>query len=210
MEGLGTVLFQFGLGHWVYGMRCFIAIELAPELRESVWEATAPMRRAVADVKWVAQYNYHLTLKFLGETPEAEIEGICKALEKAVSGIEGFDIEFEGLGVFPDERRPRVIWVGINPPDRLKAVQAGVERELTAIGIKADDKEFHPHLTIGRVRSNRGVSAMGREIARMNGVKIGMAQVRSIALMKSELNPEGPVYTRICEIPLIDLNNNSI
>lgn len=184
------------------GIRCFIAIELAPELRESVWESTAPMRRAVADVKWVAHYNFHLTLKFLGETPESEIEGICRALEKAVSDIEGFDMEFEGLGVFPDVRRPRVIWVGINPADRLKAVQAGVERELTALGITPDDKEFHPHLTIGRVKSNRGVSAMAREIARMNGVKLGMAQVRSIALMKSDLNAEGPVYTRICEARL--------
>lgn len=183
-------------------MRCFIAVELQPKFKHAIWEQTEPLRAFDADVRWVSEENYHLTLKFLGETPESKIDGIRRAITAAVKGIDDFDVSFRGCGAFPNNRDPHIIWVGLVGFGNLQTIFKKIEPPMSALGFKADDRVFHPHLTIGRVKSPKGIRSMTYDMANYKTADFGSSKVRAIALMKSELTPKGPIYTRLFEVPL--------
>jgi len=134
-------------------VRCFVAIELSDELKREIAARTEALRKSGADAKWVRAGNLHLTLKFLGGVPEDKLPEIEAALTKAVSGHAGFTMKLKDVGVFPDRKRPRVVWVGIEDSDALAAVQKGVEAAMADVGFKPEDRPFSPHLTIGRLKS---------------------------------------------------------
>ena len=186
-------------------MRCFIAVEIEPALRHSVWELTAPLRAVDAEIRWVAERNFHLTIKFLGETPSGAIDGISRALENSLVGLTEFDLAFRGCGAFPNLRNPHVVWVGLVGFGRLMAIQSAVEPAMVKMGFRPEERAFSPHLTIGRVKGPRGMIAMADEIAKLRSLEFGACRVRGVALMQSELSPTGPTYTRLLEAPLAGL-----
>lgn len=183
-------------------LRCFIAIELPEGLRKRISEVSERLRSTDADVRWVRPEGMHLTLKFLGSTPEELVPEIKRKLTEAMRGHRKMRLRLSGAGVFPNERRPRVVWIGLVDSDRLVGLQRDVETAMEALGFEPEGRPFTPHLTLGRLRSPRGTAALLREIEALKDEAFDDIEVGEVAVMKSELKPAGAVYHRLHSIPL--------
>ena len=183
-------------------IRAFIAVELPPAVREAVEGVVRELRSGIGDgVRWVRPEGVHLTLKFLGDIDAGSVPTISEALDRCAASAAPFDLFLEGVGVFPNARRPRVIWIGLGGAlEPLLALQQSVERELEELGFASERRPFTPHLTLGRVRDGvrasqvRGVS---EAIAATTVERRAELPVREVSLMQSDLRPSGAVYTRL-------------
>jgi RNA 2',3'-cyclic 3'-phosphodiesterase len=182
-------------------LRCFIAIGIPAQLQRNIGECIAILKKHDADIKWVTPENLHLTLKFLGNTPDGLLPKIRESLAFVVSTYEPFYIKLYGTGVFPNKKYPRVIWAGLQDADGMKDLQEKVERSMAFLGFKGDDREFNPHLTLGRVRSQGKMILLVRELESFEKNEFGIVPVDRILVMKSELTPKGPEYTCLYDIP---------
>jgi 2'-5' RNA ligase len=192
-------------------VRTFVAVELEAPLRQALAKTQAALRdqlQATAPdvrIQWVKPESIHLTLKFLGDIPEERVLNIQAALTHVAGRHVRFVVTAEGLGVFPDIRAPRVLWVGLTTRgDALKQLAVDIETALGAIGFAPEHKPFNPHLTLARVKERsrdvgRALSAGG---LLAQDVMLGELTVAAVTLIKSELRPSGPVYTRLGHAPL--------
>lgn len=184
-------------------MRCFIAISLPKELKSKISGIQDKLKTAGADVSWTRQEGMHLTLKFLGETEDKRITKIKKALDMAVDDMPTFSLSVSSMGVFPDMRRPRVIWIGLNEAGtNLIRLQKGVEEEMKKIGFQSENRRFTPHITLGRIRSNKNMDKLLKLIEEERSFELGGYDVSAIHLIKSELKPSGAVYTELYSVML--------
>jgi len=181
------------------GIRCFVALELPDDLKRNIHDQTAELRAISRSVKWVSQQNLHITLKFLGDTDEAMLGGIEAALKQAAGSHKQFSISFEGLGAFPNLKRPRVFWIGERGAEPLVRLQKDVEASLAALGFEPEERAFRPHLTIGRAKDIRPIEArkLADYMEKSPPAQYGEMVVSGICLMRSDLRPQGPIYTRL-------------
>ena len=192
---------------WTMGgyctLRCFIAISLPRELKAEILGIQDRLKSAGADVSWTRQEGMHLTLKFLGEIEEKGIPKIERALDMAVDGVTTFVLSVSGMGIFPDLRSPRVVWIGLKEEgNNLIKLHKGVEEELKKIGFPSEERRFTPHITLGRIRSNRNIEKLLKLIDAEKGVDSGGVEVSDLHLIKSELKPSGAVYTELYSVML--------
>ena len=185
-------------------LRCFIAIGIPAQLQRNIGECIEILKKHDADIKWVAPENLHLTLKFLGNTPEDLLPTIRESLAAVVTTYKPFYIKIYGTGAFPNRKNPRVIWTGLHDADGMKNLQEGIERSMAFLGFKSEDREFNPHLTLGRVRSRRGMIMLIKDLETFEEKEFGIVPVDRILLMRSELTPKGPEYTCLYDIPFGD------
>ncbi|HSL27718.1 MAG TPA: RNA 2',3'-cyclic phosphodiesterase [Anaerolineales bacterium] len=187
-------------------LRAFIAVEIPAELRQRVGQTTASLREEIgALVRWVPPENMHLTLKFLGDVAPSNVEMLSQMLRAEAGLLPCFDIHVGGLGSFPSLKRPRVLYVGIQAPASLEALQRGVESGARRLGYETEERGFSPHLTIGRLRQNAtgtDQQTIRRALERTTIDSLGTARVDSVHLYKSDLKPSGSVYTRLFTAPL--------
>jgi RNA 2',3'-cyclic 3'-phosphodiesterase len=188
-------------------LRAFIAVEIPLEIHQAIEKQTVSIRAALnpALVRWVPAVNVHLTLKFLGDVSPANVELLKQMLSVEVCQHKPFELEFGGLGAFPNPKRPRVIWIGIQAPAGLEALQHGIEAATATLGYPAEERPFSPHLTIGRVKQNVSAADMQKIRAALEGTRIGSLgrnTVNAVHLFKSDLKPSGAVYTRLFSAPL--------
>jgi 2'-5' RNA ligase len=188
-------------------LRAFIAVEIPPEIHKAIESKTAPLRAALDTslVRWVPTDNIHLTLKFLGDISPANVEMLSQMLNVEVGQHSTFVLKFGGLGAFPNPRRPRVIWIGIQAPAGLEALQRGIEAATATLGYPSEERPFSPHLTIGRVKQNAGSAGVQKIRTALEETKVGAlgaAQVSAVHLFKSDLKSSGAVYTRLFSAPL--------
>lgn len=185
--------------------RLFVAIDLGEAARRALGEAQAACRRADLPVRWVDPAGAHLTLKFLGETDRAQVGPLGAAL-RAVAGRHRPVLLHTGApGVFPNPRRPRVLWLGLTGAlDRLAALQRDVDDALAALGFPRETRSFSPHLTLGRVREGARPADVAGVATTLAGVRAAAAPlpVERIRLMRSELARGGSRYTTLLEAPL--------
>ena len=179
-------------------MRLFIALTPPPEVQRAVWDAFAPLRARAMPVKWIPPDGIHLTLKFLGEVDEGRLAELSGALVDAVAGARAISLVVRGAGAFPDARRPRVFWAGVEPDPAIELLQDRVERVFGPLGFPTEGRAFRPHLTLGRA----GKGAHAREFAEveeaMEGLAVEAAAVLDgVDLMRSVLRPDGAVYQRV-------------
>jgi len=183
-------------------MRSFIAIPLPAEARSLLGEFQEKLRPSRADVRWTAVPSIHLTLKFLGEIDTAGLPRLTRLLRVHTAPVPPLSLEIRGLGAFPDLRSPRVIWCGLEGQvSRLAELQASVERACTEAGFAPEDRPFHPHLTLGRVRGKSNLRALA------DYIKIGSTltrafEVRDYHVYQSVLRPQGAVYSILETIAL--------
>jgi len=145
----------------------------------------------------------HLTLKFFGNIDESRIDPIVKSIEGPVQNISPFTVSVRGMGAFPHFKNPRVIWVGlVDGKGVLVSFQKEVEKELGKIGFEPEDRGFHPHLTLGRVKSNRGRDELVGRMEKFREGEFGDFHVERVILFKSDLKPSGPIYTALREVRL--------
>ncbi len=177
-------------------MRLFVALELSDALRAAVRELLDRLQRAHAEVHWVRPEGMHLTLKFIGEVPEDKLASIRQALS-SVQSAKLVTMEFRGLGYFPNERRPRVLWVGIEASENLAALAAQMEAALEPLGIARENRPFVPHLTLGRFKSSVRLEPLQKEIAALPSTELGRVETREFFLFQSKLSPKGAEYTKL-------------
>jgi 2'-5' RNA ligase len=183
-------------------MRVFIAIEIENEIRERLARAQECLK-AVGGVKWVEPKNLHLTLKFLGEVDQGMISRLANELRSAIAGLAGFTIGLGGAGAFPDERRPRVIWVGVEEGvEALFALAQKVEAVCQKLGFEPENRPFSAHLTLGRARGIISVSALESSLQELSGQTFGRQRVDHIAIVQSTLTKSGPIYRPLHRLPL--------
>ena len=183
-------------------LRAFIAVEISQEVHKAIETETAPLRAALDKslVRWAPTSNMHLTLKFLGDTSPANVEMLSQILSVEAGQHTTFEIQFKGLGVFPNPKLPRVIWIGIQAPDELTTLQRGIEAAAAKLGYPPEKRPFSPHLTIGRVKQNVNSGDMQKIRTALEETKIGVlgtVPVNAVHLFKSDLKPTGAVYTRL-------------
>jgi 2'-5' RNA ligase len=183
-------------------LRCFIALDISEPIRRDVSEIIDRLKKHDADVKWVPVNNIHLTVKFLGNTPDDVLSKIRDCLFSVVLSYNPFYIRIYATGVFPNRRYPKVIWIGVGDSEILKNLHIDIENAMGSLGFKKETRIFNPHLTIGRVRSRRGILNLVDELDSYQGKEFGNIHVKTIKLMKSELNPQGAKYSCLYEIPL--------
>lgn len=188
-------------------IRAFIAIELSSEIHHRLDQVSKQLKDQLVNmpVRWVPGQNIHLTLKFLGDVSIANLDMLTKILESTVSAHHTFEISAGGLGAFPKIHQPRVIWIGLEVPPELIAIQHSLELETARVGYPREERPFSPHLTLGRVSRNVSVvetQAIARALEATKVGFLGVTRVMAINLFRSDLNPDGAVYTRIYSAPL--------
>ncbi|MDI6731093.1 MAG: RNA 2',3'-cyclic phosphodiesterase [Candidatus Margulisbacteria bacterium] len=184
-------------------MRVFISIELNNTIKKKIGCLMDQLKKEPAPVKWVKVENLHITLKFLGWVDDQKIDSLVHIVADAVSGARRFKAKFENLEFFPNEKRPRGIWIGITEgTDQLNSLAGRLEEKLLNAGDKSETREFNPHITIGRVKENSGLEKLKQKITKLHALKFGKLLIEKISIMKSTLTPKGPVYERIKAIGL--------
>jgi 2'-5' RNA ligase len=184
-------------------IRSFLAIELPKPILRKIEEVQGDLRSTRADVRWVNPEKIHLTLKFFGNIEESRIEPIFKSIEEPIRNTLPFSLEVRGVGAFPHLRNPRVIWMGlVEGREVLVSFQKQIETQLEKIGFQPEDRPFHPHLTLGRMKSSRGKEELVGGMERHKEEEFGDFQVERVILFKSDLKPSGPIYTLLKEIKL--------
>jgi 2'-5' RNA ligase len=186
-----------------HSLRTFVAVEMSPDVRARAEHLIGRLRGTEAKVTWVKPPTMHLTLKFLGEVDLKEIPAMCEAISRAVADIPPFEFEVQGAGAFPSVDRPRTVWLGIGRgEDELVALHAAVERALADLGFRRENRRFRPHLTVGRVRGDRDLRALGQLVAQHAEFIGGVSSVDEVIVFSSELEAEGPIHQPLAVAPL--------
>ncbi|MGD9100803.1 MAG: RNA 2',3'-cyclic phosphodiesterase [Anaerolineae bacterium] len=190
-------------------IRSFVAIDL-PDSTKSVLDETAQRLRRQApqrSVRWSRVTGIHLTLKFLGDVAESDLPRVEDVLAQIGQRHAPFALTVGGVGCFPNLKRPRVVWVGVQEESgALAALQRDVVKGLVPLGFEPEKRAFHPHLTLGRAK--RGVRPadlrrLGEVIAAAEVGELDNIQVASFRLMRSDLRPSGAVYTSLAAVGLV-------
>jgi len=187
-------------------LRAFIAIEIPIGIRQTVCKVTSDLRNGVgALIRWVPMENMHLTLKFLGDVAPSNVDMLSQMLRAEADLFNCFELHLTGLGSFPNLKRPRVIYIGIQAPAALETLHRGIESASRRLGYESEERGFSPHLTIGRVKQNIAPAEQQTIRRALEGTKIdslGTARVDSLHLYKSDLQSTGSVYTKLYSAPL--------
>jgi len=180
-------------------MRTFIAVEVPEDIQKIVGEYIDIIAGLVPDVKWVPEKNLHFTIKFLGEINDDVFPRVKECVEQVAKDYSSFTMGISGVGFFPTEDHPKVVWIGADGGvDHLLFLFQDMERCLEHIGFDRESKTFSPHLTIGRAKKFRKVTIP----AGLPDFETAMFNVGSVAIMKSTLTPDGPIYEKLFECRL--------
>jgi len=180
-------------------IRSFLAFELPPEVKDQVRQVSEELKKSKMDVRWVKPDNIHLTIVFLGDVREGDISAIVREIEQVCYGFHPFDIFLKGVGIFPDRRRPRILWAGYDGDiERMASLRDVLHERLMPFEIKEEKRQFKPHLTLGRFRNPvKADPQLDEIIIRHESLSSPSFQVGELVLFKSELRPHGPEYTRL-------------
>jgi 2'-5' RNA ligase len=176
-------------------VRAFVAIELDARLREAMGELQARLRPRLGGIRMVRPEGIHLTLRFLGDTSPAQVEALRSPLASAAAACPPCEARVAGLGMFPQRGSPRVLWLGLDVPPPVVDLQAACERAARAAGFEKEQRPFQAHLTLGRWRER----APRPELA---PAELGSTRLETLVLFRSELRPDGAVYTALARFPL--------
>jgi 2'-5' RNA ligase len=175
-------------------IRTFIAVFPPPEVSSSLGEAVQEFRRVAPDAKWVAPANFHFTMRFLGDLAEERLDLLTRCVAESIRGETPFEVTLNGLGAFPNPKKPRVLWVGTGAgAERLASLAKNVEMELRRARFGKADKRFSPHLTVARWRRPQRSEAVAKLIETCP-LEIGPFTVDAVCVMESKLRPQGPEY----------------
>lgn len=177
--------------------RTFLAIDIGHALRSSLSRLMEGLEQTVEGVKWVTPENLHVTLLFLGEVDQRDLLGVCRAADRVASEQAEFTLSVEGLGCFPNERRPRVLWAGIaKGAEEIVGLHDALEIPLLDLGCyRREARKYSPHLTLGRLAGEDASAGLTTELRQKKAWSAGQTTVKELHVMASVLTPSGPEYT---------------
>lgn len=183
-------------------LRLFIAIETPAEIRPQLGTIRDQLKESCADVKWEPDEKLHATLEFLGQTDEGLLPEIVSIITGVCQTMTPVSVKYAGVGCFPNRRAPRIVWVGMRDlKGNLATLQREIETAVEPLGFKREERAFHAHVTIGRVKSEKRIGSL---IRMMESVTFESQPVTigEIIIVRSELEHSGSVYTTLETIPL--------
>jgi len=183
--------------------RSFIAIPCPKQIQDVATEIQKELKTTLADVKWVSSEQIHLTLKFLGDVQTDKIDSIMALLQEQLIRFSSFEVELNAVGTFPNAHHPKILWLGLTDPQKtISAMVEILEDKLSSLGFKKETREFHPHMTIGRLRSNKNVRVLSEKLKKIS-IPLGIKQlVNEVVLFQSTLTSQGPIYTPLGGVKL--------
>ena len=184
-------------------VRAFIAVDLAAEVRRAVVRVKAELAQVRSEVRWVRDEGLHVTMKFLGSVPVAELAAVREAIAHAVAPIGRFAVRAHGLGAFPSLDRPRVLWIGIEGTP-LNELAGALDDALAPLGFPRESRAFHPHVTLGRVTGRRGWPAVEDLVNQHREDDFGVTRVDCVTTYRSELCSGGSIYSTLWTTALAD------
>lgn len=190
-------------------IRTFVAIDLPDRVQSCLKNISEDLQSNLESIpiRWVPVENIHMTLKFLGDVSINNIELLKKMLRSEAQAHSSFEIGIGGIGAYPKIRRPRVIWTGVEAPSELVDLQQSIEAQTSKLGYAVDNREFSPHLTLGRVSRNASpedVRKVGEVLSSYKVGFLGAARVTEVCLFRSDLQSTGAVYTKLFTVQLAE------
>jgi 2'-5' RNA ligase len=178
-------------------LRTFIGVDLGKSIRDRAVALQETLARTGTDVKWVESENLHVTLLFLGEVDNREIPSVCRVVAEQTERHPAFTMSIQSVGCFPNPRRPRILWIGVGQgTQELCGLHDSLEPPLLELGCyRREERQYTPHITLGRVKSERSSALLATALAKQAGWQGGEVEVGEILVMSSELTSKGPVYT---------------
>jgi RNA 2',3'-cyclic 3'-phosphodiesterase len=188
-------------------MRVFIALEIPADIQQELGDLQKLLRSVDARITWTAPVNIHLTLKFLGEISDKSLDDVIESCKHAVHRVSPFALALEGVGVFPNRRQPRVLWVGLKGEvTRLTGLASLLNDALAVKGFAPDSKPLRPHLTLGRIKSAERIDevlSLGRNLRFQHQEFV----IQEVLVVQSELGRTGSKYTVLARLPLTGLTS---
>lgn len=181
-------------------IRTFIAVALSPEIRQNLSSFQQELKKTLPPLNWVRTESIHLTLRFLGSIEPETVPQLLSALKPIGDKADKFSLNVQGVGVFPNRQRPRVFWVGVSGQTQsLHRLVFDVETALKSLGFASEDKTFHPHLTMARIKRENAVvgSALLEKGIFESDRHLGPLTVDRFDLFQSDFNSAGACYTSI-------------
>jgi 2'-5' RNA ligase len=176
-------------------IRSFIAIETPPEVKADIAKVQEGLRTTNADVRWESIEKFHITLKFLGNVEEPKLNLLADRLQEALGAFAAFNMTYQGVGCFPNQHHPRVIWIGAENEDgSLTRIQETTEEVAEQMGFQREERQFHAHITIGRVKGPKNLKALVSDLGNAS-FSPHVAIIKDVLLVKSDLKPTGSVYS---------------
>lgn len=184
-------------------IRSFLAVDPPREIIDAIGMIQDRLRKNIqGDIRWVRPQGIHLTLKFFGAISESDVANISLVVENTTSNIAPFTLGIKRVGAFPDVKRPRVLWLGMDGDvDTLIRLQKEVDAELQKYGFEKEDRTFQPHLTLARIKDPRGLIGLAKIMEKRENYEAGSFSAAGLNLFKSELTPKGAVYTKLAYFP---------
>ena len=177
-------------------MRAFISVEATDELKRKIAQIQSQIKDE--DLSFTNKEQLHFTLRFFADLPDDRIDDAVSAMKKTVEKFEPFEIEIEGIGVFPSEKYMRVIWLGIKTGrEQLIALAELLDHELATNGLGHADRRFEPHLTIARVKFGKNKERLLKILQKLKDINLGTLHIDKLRLVKSELRIGGAIHTEI-------------
>ncbi|HMK54470.1 MAG TPA: RNA 2',3'-cyclic phosphodiesterase [Methanobacteriaceae archaeon] len=182
-------------------MRAFMAVEVPSAIIGKILNVQKQLGMADAHVKFVEGENLHFTVKFFGDITPEQAKQITQITEHRLEDQHAFPMYVKGTGVFPNLERARVVWLGVENPERFSQLQETLDQDWIRMGFRKE-RDYIPHLTIGRIKGPRNRNNLIHKIKELENVEIGPLNVEKLILKKSDLTPVGPMYTDMYEFPL--------
>lgn len=185
--------------------RTFIAVAVPDDLGPKLGRLQSLLAAAVPEGRWTSPPPWHITLAFLGDVADPDLNAVCRAVSQASKRFAPFPLALERPGAFPNPARPRVVWAGVGGTglDTLKDLQAAIAEAVAGLNYPADAKPYHPHVTLGRLKPGRGP---GRDLTPLlkhhQAWSAGPFRVSEVITFASTLTRDGPAYAPLGRAPL--------
>jgi len=184
-------------------IRTFVAIPIDKEITQQLVEVQQALSASGARVRWVAGENIHLTMKFLGDVRDEQINDVCEAAKQVAKKIEPFEFTVAGVMCIPPRGALRMIWVGLtDKTGTSEKLQSLLEDTYAQMGFRKENRSFRPHLTLGRVKSSKNTDQLRQAVEKFANKEFGLQLADQIIVFSSQLKPDGPVYSPMATIKL--------
>jgi RNA 2',3'-cyclic 3'-phosphodiesterase len=190
-------------------VRVFVALDISEEVRAGIREYLSKLQKITQSPRWVRPEGMHLTLKFIGWAQPELVDRIKSELHK-IRSHEPVKLHFRGIGYFPNDRRPRVLWVGIDASENLTAIAEEIEKRMAKLGVEPESRKFTPHLTLARFESPKGLDALHREIERLKPADFGREETDTFFLFQSVLKRSGAEYTKLEAVSFVNASSEGL